>query len=68
MNAARARRISLNLTDDIVRLANNAITGSRYGSVSAYVRALIVSERRQSGDKAALRVSPEIKMGRPKAA
>lgn len=68
MNAARARRISLNLTDDIVRLANNAITGSKYGSVSAYVRALIVNERRLSGDRAASRVSPEVKMGRRKAA
>ena len=68
MNAARARRISLNLTDDIVQLAYSAITGSKYGSVSAYVRALIVRERRRSGDLQAMRVNPEVRMGRRKAA
>jgi len=68
MGGGKVRRINLNLTEDIVRLADRAITGGTYGSVSAYVRALIVRERVRSGDRQAARVSPNVKMGRPRAA
>lgn len=67
MATQKVRRINLNLTEDIVGLANRAITGGRYGSVSEYVRALIVCERRRSGDKVS-GITPKIRQGRPKAA
>lgn len=68
MGQARVRRIDLTMPGEIVDLINRAITGGRYGSASEYVRALIVSERRRSGDQAARGISPKVRMGRPKAA
>lgn len=68
MAAAKVYPVNLSLTGDVIRLANRAITGGAYGSVSAYVRALIVKERVESGDKAALRVNLKIRRGRPRAA
>jgi Arc/MetJ-type ribon-helix-helix transcriptional regulator len=61
-------RVEMTLTRDVQRLLNRAITGGKYGSASEYVRALIVNERRRSGDQAALGVDPKVKIGRPRAA
>lgn len=68
MVAVKVRPVTLNLTGDVLKLANRAITGSEYGSVSAYVRALIVRERVESGDKLALRVNLGVRRGRPRMA
>lgn len=68
MVAVKVRPVTLNLTGDVLRLANRAITGGAYGSVSAYVRALIVRERVESGDKSASRVNLGVRRGRPRAA
>ena len=64
----RVRRIAFTMPAEIVGLINRAITGGRYGSASEYVRALIVRERVESGDKSARRVNLEVRRGRPKAA
>lgn len=64
----KVRRVNVTLTEEVIGLVNRAITGGRYGSASEYVRALIVSERRKSGDRKADRVSPKVRMGRPRAA
>ncbi len=68
MSTDKVRRVSLNLTEGVLNLAYRAITGGRYSSVSEYVRALIVSERRQYGDAQAAGVRIKVPMGRPKAA
>jgi Arc/MetJ-type ribon-helix-helix transcriptional regulator len=68
MRRDKVCRISLNLTEGIVDLAYRAITGGRYSSVSEYVRALIVNERRRSGDIEWSRVNPRVPMGRPRKA
>lgn len=67
MTGDKVRPINLNLTEEIIAAANRAITGGRYSSVSAYVRALIVRERRLSGDRRVMRANPDIRMGRPSA-
>jgi len=68
MSANKVCRVNLNLTEGVLNLAYRAITGGRYSSVSEYVRALIVSERRRSGDPEWSKVNPRVPMGRPKAA
>jgi Arc/MetJ-type ribon-helix-helix transcriptional regulator len=54
------------LSEEIKDLVERAITGGRYGSASEYVRALIVRERRRSGDRRAEGVTETVKMGRPR--
>ena len=68
MRGVRCVRVSLNLTEDIRNLVSRAIIGGRYSSASEYVRALIVSERRQYGDGQAAGVRIKVPMGRPRAA
>jgi Arc/MetJ-type ribon-helix-helix transcriptional regulator len=68
MRGSRGVRVNIVLTGDIQKLISRAITGGGYGSVSEYVRALIVKERLQSGDRKAKGVSARIPVGRPKAA
>lgn len=68
MTTGKVRRVNFSLTEDVIALVSRAITGGKYGSASEYVRALIVDERKQSGDRKAGRVSPKVRMGRPKAA
>ena len=68
MSADKVCRVSVNLTEGILNLAYRAITGGRYSSVSEYVRALIVSERRRSGDPEWSKVNPRVPMGRHRAA
>jgi len=64
----RAKSMNINLSEEIILLVERAITGSTYGSVSEYVRALIVRERREAGDRKARGINPKIKMGRPRKA
>jgi Arc/MetJ-type ribon-helix-helix transcriptional regulator len=54
------------LTEEIKDLVDRAITGGRYGSASEYVRALIVRERRRSGDPSAQGITETVKIGRPR--
>jgi len=64
----RAKRVNLNLSEEIMVLVGRAITGSTYGSASEYVRALIVRERRGAGDRKARGIDPKMKRGRPRKA
>jgi hypothetical protein len=68
MRTSKVCRVNVNLTEGVLNLAYRAITGGRYSSVSEYVRALIVTERRRSGDPEWSKVNPRVPMGRPKAA
>jgi Arc/MetJ-type ribon-helix-helix transcriptional regulator len=61
--------LNVSLTRGVRDLIDRAITGGRYGSASEYVRALIVRERRRSGDKVAAGIDSKVKLGRrPRAA
>jgi hypothetical protein len=68
MSGKRCVRVTWVLSAEIKDLVDRAITGGRYGSASEYVRALIVRERRRSGDPGAKGVTETVKMGRPKKA
>jgi len=68
MKRERCVLVSVILTEEIRNLIDRAIAGGRYGGVSGYVRALIVRERRRSGDRAALGVESKLRRGRPRAA
>jgi Arc/MetJ-type ribon-helix-helix transcriptional regulator len=59
--------IGVSLPEEVRALLARGVRAGRYGGVSDYVRALIVEERRRSGDRLVERVKP-VKMGRPKKA
>jgi hypothetical protein len=66
MSTGKVCRVNLNLTEGVLNLAYRAITGGRYSSVSEYVRALIVNERKRSGDPEWSKVNSRVPMGRPR--
>jgi len=66
MSGKRCVRVTMTLSEEVRGLVDRAITGGRYGSASEYVRALIVRERRRSGDRSAQGVTETVKMGRPR--
>jgi hypothetical protein len=66
MAGARCVRVNIMLTEETRKLLRRAIAGGRYGGASEYVRALIVKERRRSGDPEAKGALVKLREGRPR--